>query len=300
MASSKTAEATAYAAPMDGMPPPPPYQEMDNRTSAYPSAGPAPSYHDGEPSSGAGFTSAGGLRFPPTLNAYLQMAFTRTFHLGERKEAPSFAARMHSGFTKNPELVLYNGPSEKDPILATATHKSLWKSRATLITAPAREGVPHDTESQNVEMACHTSFKHKTYTFTADVGVGKETRREEFEWRSSHGNEVRELDGYKWGWKLVRLSGEPLGNGGDRATRASGSTSDGHEIVAVWAHNNSMSMTKAFKFQLMGSALNGMLGERGAALALISALRIWAMELNTAAASSSASGAAAGAAAAAG
>ncbi|KAI1748625.1 hypothetical protein F4782DRAFT_346640 [Xylaria castorea] len=299
MASSKTAEATAYAASMEGIPPPP-YQETDNHTNTYPPAGPAPSYHVGESSSGAGFTSSGGVKFPPTLNAYLQMAFTKTFYLGEKKEAPSFAVRMHSGFTKNPELVLYNGPSEKDPILATATHESMWKSMATLLTVPAREGVLHDNESQKVKMPCHWSLKHQTYTFTADVGVGKETRREEFEWRSSHGNEVRELDGYKWGWKLVRLSGEPVGSGGDRVTRASGSTSDGHEIVAVWAHNNSMSMTKAFKFQFMGSALNGMLGERGAVMALISALRIWSLELNTAAASSSAGSGAAGAGAAAG
>ncbi|KAI8948681.1 hypothetical protein F4801DRAFT_442961 [Xylaria longipes] len=296
---TKEAEATAYTLSMEGIPPPP-YQETDNRTNAYPPAGPAPSYHVGEPSSGAGFTSSGGLKFPPTLNAYVPMAFTRTFHLGEKKEAPSFAVRMHSGFTKNPELVLYNGPIDKDPILATAAHESLWKSRTTLLTVPAREGVLHDSESQSVKMSCHWSLKHQTYTFTADVGVGKETRREEFEWRSSHGNEVKELDGYKWGWKLVRLSSEPLGSGGgDRATRASGSTSDGLEVVAVWAHNNSMSMTKAFKFQFMGSALNGMLGERGAALALISALRIWSLELNTATASSSAASAGAAAAAAA-
>ncbi|KAI0453337.1 hypothetical protein F5B21DRAFT_479666 [Xylaria acuta] len=297
MANSKRAEAAAYAAETEGIPPPP-YQETDNRTNAYPPAEPVPSYHVGESSSGAGFVSSGGLRFPPTLNAYLKMAFTKTFHLGEKKEAPSFAVRMHSGFTKNPELVLYNGPSEKDPILATATHESVWKSTTTLLTVPAREGVLHDDESQGVKMHCHWSLKHKSYTFRADVGVGKETRREEFEWRSSHGNEVRELDGYKWGWKLVRLSSEPLGSGGGRATRASGSTSDGLEVVAVWAHNNSMSMSKAFKFQFMGSALNGMLGERGAALALISALRIWSLEINSAAASSAAASSAAAAVAA--
>ncbi|KAI0467411.1 hypothetical protein F4859DRAFT_494337 [Xylaria cf. heliscus] len=293
MASSKEAEATVHAASMDGIPPPP-YQETDSHGIAHPPAGPAPSYHVGESVSGAGFISSGGVKFPPTLNAYFPMAFTKTFHLGERKEAPSFAVRMHSGFTKNPELVLYNGPSEKDPILATANYESLWKSKTTLLTVPAREGKLHDDESQSVKMACHWSLKHQTFTFAADIGVGKETRREEFEWRSSHGNEVRELDGYKWGWKLVRLSSEPLGGGGERATRASGSTSDGLEVVAVWAHNNSMSMTKAFKFQFIGSALNGMLGERGAALALISAIRIWSLELNTGTASSSVAAVAAG------
>lgn len=220
------------------------------------------------------------------------------FHLGERKEAPIFAGRMHSGLTKNPDLVIYAGPTNSGPILATATHDSLWKSRGSGLTVAAREGAPHDVESQRVKLSSHWSFKHSTYTFEADVGVGAETRREKFEWRSSHGSEVKELEGYKWGWKLVRLAGEAVGGGGDRATRALGSTSDGLEVVAAWAHNGSMSMSKAFKFQLMGSVRSGMLGERAATLALISALWIWYLEVNSASASSS-SGAAAGAAAAA-
>ncbi|KAI1420218.1 hypothetical protein F5Y12DRAFT_773995 [Xylaria sp. FL1777] len=254
--------------------PPPPYQEVNHGKNA----GPAPSYNAGRPSRGAGSTYGTTLKFPPTLNAYLQLGFTKTFHLGETKDTPLFAARMHSGLTRNPELVLYDGPSEKGPVLATATHASMWKS-ASVITAPAREGVAHDSDTQQVTMSAPRILKHKTYAFTADVGVGKETRREQFEWRSSHGNEVRELDGYRWGWKLVRLSNQAADSGEDRAMRASGSTSDGFEVVAAWAHNNSMSMSKAFKFQLMGSVLSGMLGDRGAILALISALRIWSIEV---------------------
>ncbi|KAI0399401.1 hypothetical protein F4802DRAFT_589758 [Xylaria palmicola] len=288
MGNSKEAEAAAYAASMQGIPPPP-YQETSEH---YAQQGPAPSYGAGEGGSQAGSISGVKPKFPPALNAYLQMGFTRTFYLGEKKEAPLFAVRMHSGFTKNPDLVLYDGPSDKGPILATANHESLRKSRSSMMTAPAREGLPHDSESQRVAMPAHTTFKHRTFPFTADVGVGKETRREQFEWRSSHGAEIRELDGYRWGWKLVRLSSQAPGGGGDRATRASGSTSDGHEIVAVWAHNNTMSMTKAFKFQFLGSALSGMLGDRGAALALISALRIWSLELNSSAASAASSSAA--------
>ncbi|KAI0904172.1 hypothetical protein F4823DRAFT_226444 [Ustulina deusta] len=273
------AEAAAFSASADGVPPPP-YEETSYNTSAYTPPGPAPSYDAGGSSSGAGSISGVKRKFPPALNAYMQLGFTKTFHLGETKDAPLFAARMHSGLTKNPELVLYDGPSEKSAILATATHESMWRS-GSIITVPAREGVAHDSESQRVAMSVPRVLKHKTYTFSADIGVGKETRREAFEWRSSHGSEVRELDGYRWGWKLVRLSSQTAGGGGDRATRGSGSTSDGLEVVAAWAHNNSMSMTKAFKFQLMGSALTGMLGDRGATLALISALRIWFLELAT-------------------
>lgn len=270
MGNPKEAEAAAEAyAVSTGEAPPPYYQQPGETPYDYPPRGLAPMYAAGESSSGAGSS----LRFPPALNAYFSKGFSRLFHLGEKKEAPIFAGRMHSGFTKNPDLVLYDGPTDSGPILATATHDSLWKSRGSALTVAARDGVSHDVESQKIKLSSHWSFKHSTYTFEADVGVGKETRREQFEWRSSHGNEVKELDGYKWGWKLVRLSGQAVGSGGgDRATRALGSTSDGLEVVAAWAHNGSMSMSKAFKFQLMGSARSGMLGKRAATLALISAL----------------------------
>ncbi|KAI3320886.1 hypothetical protein HD806DRAFT_505253 [Xylariaceae sp. AK1471] len=271
----------AFVASADGVAPPP-YSETDNiarSANAYQPSGPAPSYGTGESSSGAGSISGVKLKFPPALNAYVQWKLTMTFHIGERKETPLYAVRTHSGFTKNPELVLYDGPSDKHPILATANHESIWKPKRSVLTIPAREGVSHDTASQRVEMNLNWSLKHQTYTFEADVGAGKDTRRERFEWRGSHGGEVRELDGYKWGWKLVRLSSQLPGGGGERATRVLGSASDGNEVVAAWAHNNSMSMTKAFKFQFMGSALTGMMGDRWATLALISALRMWWIEI---------------------
>ncbi|KAI1172277.1 hypothetical protein F4777DRAFT_562371 [Nemania sp. FL0916] len=275
-------EAAAFAASGDGLPPPPPYQEVGDSTNAYPPPGPAPTYEAGESSSGSRAISNVQCKIPPSLNAYLPMAFTKTFHLGAKKDEPLFAVRSHSGFTKNPELVMYDGPSDKGHVLATATYES-WKSRNSILTAPAREGaVDHDSEKQRVIMGAHISLKHQTYTFTADVGAGKETRNEAFEWRSSRGSEVKELDGYRWGWKLVRLSSRMEGGGGDRLTRELGSTSDGLEVVAAWAYNNSMSMTKAFKFQLLGSARTGTMGDRGAVLALMSALRIWWIEMNTA------------------
>ncbi|KAI0509563.1 hypothetical protein F5B22DRAFT_316272 [Xylaria bambusicola] len=261
--------------------PPPPYQSMGYGTNTSPPSEPAPSYHGGESSTAAGPISGGNSKFPPALNAYYKWGFTKTFYLGETKDTPRLAGRWHSGLSKKPELELFDGPDDKGALLATARHGSIFRS-ASVLTIPAREGVPHDTESQQISMSCPKLLKDKTYAFAADVGVGKETRREEFEWRSSHGSEVREVGGLRWGWKLVRLSGGSVGGGGDRATRELGSTSDGLEVVAAWAHNSSASMTKAFKFQLMGSALTGMLGDRGATVALVSALWLWAIEVATA------------------
>jgi hypothetical protein len=202
-----------------------------------------------------------------------------TFHLGETKDTPLYAVRAHSGMTKNPELMLYDGPTDKYPVLATANRQSVWKPKRSILTVPAHEGISHDSESQRVEMNQNGTLKIQNFAFEADVGLGKDTHREQFEWRVSHAGEVRDLHGVSWGWKLVRLSSQPLGGGGERATRALGSTSDGNEVVAVWAHQSGMSMTKAFKFQFTGSALTGMMGDRWATLALISALRIWWLEL---------------------
>ncbi|KAK5637032.1 hypothetical protein RRF57_012744 [Xylaria bambusicola] len=279
MENPKHYEAQAETAADDHEVPPPPYQNTDYSTNNYPPSEPAPSYHDGESSAAAGPISGVNSKFPPALNAYYKWGFTKTFYLGETKDTPRLAGRWHSRLSKKPELELFDGPDDKGALLATAHHGSISKS-ATTLTIPAREGVPHDTESQQVTMSCPKLLKSKTYAFAADVGVGKETRREEFEWRPSHGSEVREVGGLRWGWKLVRLS-ESVGGGGDRATRELGSTSDGLEVVAAWAHNSSASMTKAFKFQLMGASLTGMLGERGAAVALISALWIWTIEVAT-------------------
>ncbi|KAI1195880.1 hypothetical protein F5X97DRAFT_326108 [Nemania serpens] len=271
MGNPKEAEAAASAEFGHGYRPPPPYQETNSNINVYPPSGPAAVYNFGESSSGAGAISGVRSNFPPVLNAYFH-PFMSTFHLGEKKDKPCFAVRMHSGFTKSPNLVLHDGPSDKDPVLATVARKTL---TAFALTAPTREGIAHDSESQTVTMSVHVGLKHKTYRFIADVGAGRQTQSEEFEWRSSHGSEVKELGGYKWGWKLVRLSSPPLGTGGDRATRASGSTGDGLEVVAVWAHNNSLSMSKVLKFEFLGSARTGMLGDRGRALALMSALTIW-------------------------
>lgn len=58
--------------------------------------------------------------------------------------------------------------------------------------------------------------------------------------------------------------------------RPPGVTSDGREVVAVWALNTmSMTMTKALKFEYMGSAARGELGERWEIMAVVTALRLW-------------------------
>jgi hypothetical protein len=135
----------------------------------------------------------------------------------------------------------------------------------------------------------HTKLTLKTaiYSFTAPVQRGEKVVPERFEWRQSHGPEVTGLSSsHAWGYKLVRLESphasrpsadepESSRRGGKRAERDVGQTSDGKDVVAVWADNMKTSMTKYVKFQLLGDALGGAMGEVFDIMAVATGLRIW-------------------------
>ncbi|KAI1080469.1 hypothetical protein F5B20DRAFT_539327 [Whalleya microplaca] len=288
-------------------PAPPPYTETDNARqytngSAAPAI-PAPSYSEAGASTSTNKIAGVSNRFPPTLNAYLQKkGMSKTFHLGEHAETPLFSVSMHSGWTGKPMLNLKSGPNNTDPVLATANDESRWSGKNAIIQifAPEEGSAAGSSSSSRspqptttVKMTHKTGWRHATFSFSADVGLGKDTRREDFEWRHSRSEDIKELDKHSWGWKLVRLGSQAEGQGGDRATRSSGVSSDGKEIVAIWTMNGKWSMNKAFKFQYFGSALTGMMGERFAIVALMTALKMWYQEYvaSTSAATAGAAGA---------
>ncbi|KAA8916900.1 hypothetical protein TRICI_001019 [Trichomonascus ciferrii] len=110
-----------------------------------------------------------------------------------------------------------------------------------------------------------TSPTNATYTFS----LGKET----FEWRPSRGREVRELGGkLSHGWKLVRLGCLDEATGGNRQERKPGYSSDGMEIVALFAFSAYLNFSKAFSFRFMGPV--GSLGKRGELVAFTSAMQL--------------------------
>ncbi|PKS08065.1 hypothetical protein jhhlp_006677 [Lomentospora prolificans] len=128
-----------------------------------------------------------------------------------------------------------------------------------------------------------------------DVGEGAGRRLERFEWRRSHGQEVKSVGQSSWGWKLVRL-----GAGGAEAddqvnyddegplTR-NGLTSDGKEVVAVWADSNSWkSISKVGELQFLSSGASGELGIRWSLMALMSCLCMWQKMMQNSVASSAA------------
>ncbi|KAH9986114.1 hypothetical protein F4779DRAFT_611931 [Xylariaceae sp. FL0662B] len=276
--------------PADESAPPPPYTERD-RAAQYTDGLVAPSYSEASASTSPANIAGVKPRFPPTLNGYLQKGgMSRTLLLGEHAEKPLHAVIMHSGWTSKPELILHTGPSSTDPVLATAINESRWTNKHVMVELLASEG-----PKTAVKITQNAGWRHVTWSFSVDVGLGKDTRRENFEWRHSRSGEIRDLDKYSWGWKLVRLGSEDAARGGDRATRSVGATSDGKEVVAVWAIHGKMSMNKAFKFQYLGSAVTGMLGETFATVALMSALKMWYQEYMVGAATSASTAAAGGA-----
>ncbi|CAL5868532.1 uncharacterized protein PFLUO_LOCUS2758 [Penicillium psychrofluorescens] len=251
---------------------PPPYSENDQGGSGPILRDDLPSYH--QPASGSKTMQSATVKFPPSVYGYLQWKLTSTFHLGPTAEEKLFAASTHSNMFQNkPTVTLHDGPTDKDPIMATV-HADKWgRARPIILTLPPRPGGSH--EDAIVEKM--STEKHVSPTFTFETNAaGKGARRERFEWRQSRGNEISELSsGHSYGWKLVWLSGPVVNVGGNRKERHPGISSDGKEIVAILAHNMSWSMTKGFRFAFLGTGLTGTFGENWEILTVVSALQLW-------------------------
>ncbi|OTA99453.1 hypothetical protein M426DRAFT_325106 [Hypoxylon sp. CI-4A] len=286
---------------------PPPYSATDIGARETPHASEAPTYEAVPGSSRNTSTRViAGVkhRFPQSLNAYYQkLGFSKSLNLGEHADKPLFAVSMHSGLSGKPMLELHAGPSTSDPIIATSGNRSVFSSGMTTVVQimPAASLFSQDSASgstsqaqaaaaaaaavETITMKETHDWRHLniTYPFSLEVGLGggssKDTRVEHFEWRSSRGAEIQTLTQFSRGYKLVRVGSSAVGQGGRRATRAAGATSDGLEVVAVCAYNGSWSLSKAFKFQFLESGATGVLGDRFALVALMSGLKIWYVEM---------------------
>ncbi|KAI1770952.1 hypothetical protein F4818DRAFT_430697 [Hypoxylon cercidicola] len=108
---------------------------------------------------------------------------------------------------------------------------------------------------------------------------------ERFEWRRApRGNMAHEMFQHAKGSKLVRLGRKGPGEeqGGKRAARHVGGTSDGKEVVAVLATEQRVVPAlggKPFRFEICGSGKTGELGHHFAYVALMTALQIWYIEI---------------------
>ncbi|OQD63898.1 hypothetical protein PENPOL_c008G00510 [Penicillium polonicum] len=258
--------------PLDSLPP---YTEHDPQSAAQAPQYEIPSYTACESTS----TSAT-AKFPPAMNGYFQWKLTTTFHLGPTADEKLYAVSTPATvFNNKPTIVLHDGPTNKHPVMATAQGDKWGRSRPVAITLPPRPGSQHQ-DSIVEQVIPGGSLKHFSPSHMFEISVGpKGTTRERFEWRKSHGNEIKELVGFSYGWKLVRLTGPVNNVAGSRKERARGYTSDGLEIVALIAHNASWSMTKGFRFAFMGAGLTGTMGENWEVVVVTSALQLWFIDV---------------------
>ncbi|KAJ5734984.1 uncharacterized protein N7483_000109 [Penicillium malachiteum] len=185
-------------------------------------------------------------------------------------------------FTNSLSVTLHDGATHEASILATLTANE-WGLRGTkpcLFHLPVRPGSLYKREivKRMIPRSKKFTARKPIWNFSALITSkdGTQDVEEIFEWRSSGGKEVEEIaTGYRYGWKLVRVSGPNSGSGGPRKKRDFGFTSDGLDIVAVATHNPSRCMDKALRFSFMRTGLTGELGEGWEIMAVVSALQLW-------------------------
>ncbi|KAE8353776.1 hypothetical protein BDV28DRAFT_132413 [Aspergillus coremiiformis] len=259
-------------------PSPPPYSEHETRVPTEH----VPQYEAPHWNTSTGDSTrlqAATKKFPPALNGYFQWRnLTREFHLGPAGSEKLFSMSLQVEHRKSKQtMILRNGPTEQDPPLALMESDAYLRAKPVTITILPQTG---SHESPIVEpFEGFVPYKRISPTFSIAVGgTGKDAHCEKFQWRSSHGKEIKELGGYSSGWKLVRLSHTVGETSASRSERTVGCSSDGREIVAVVAHNASWSLTKGFRFAFLGSGLTGILGEDWETMAVITAVHIWLVD----------------------
>jgi hypothetical protein len=213
-------------------------------------------------------------RFPPAFNLYCEASLKHyIFYIGGEKTQKLYAVSLHIGIFGKPDLILHDGPESSDQPLATVKNDGML-SRHSIVKIPSFPGSKLDNIHEDLRF--HYGLKSTTCTFSIPIEYDAEVYVENFEWRQSHGDEVKALSGWPLGMKLVRSrNGTPERKGGKRKEREIGESSDGNEVVAVWAFHAKPSMTKIGMFQFLGSGATGELGEHWAIVAIVSVFRLW-------------------------
>ncbi|KAI1395276.1 hypothetical protein F4819DRAFT_198425 [Hypoxylon fuscum] len=224
--------------------------------------------------------------FPPVIHARYQWKLSKTFHLySEKPDDRVFAVSTHAGYTgRYPRAVLHNGPNDKDPILAVAREETPATSIDRYSLNSVIELPPVDSSTNSGElvkeiMQTHTVGQNGVgYWFPIEVNHGGKMRNENFEWRKTKKGSDDDLQG--GGFKLLRLSSQEVeansGSSGATSSTHRATAEDGHEVVAVFKWNNTLTnMMHPFEVHFVGDALSGSLGERWSLMVVITALRLW-------------------------
>ncbi|KAI5866532.1 hypothetical protein GGS23DRAFT_275794 [Durotheca rogersii] len=223
--------------------------------------------------------------FPPEMQARYQWKITATFHLcgGERPDDRLFAVSTHAGWDGEvPRIVLHNGPSDKDPVLAfsceerTVTRLDVYSPNSIVKLPPV---VPSADPKQLATeiMRAHTIGETGVgYEFSIEVSHSAKLVREKFEWRKVKKGADGELK--EGGFKLLRLSSrrDPESVAASPSQEPAAATEDGYDVVAVFKWNKTLTnLMRPFDLRFVGDALSGSLGERWALVTVLTALRLW-------------------------
>ncbi|KAI4860534.1 hypothetical protein F4820DRAFT_452842 [Hypoxylon rubiginosum] len=229
------------------------------------------------------------MEITPRLKAYFPKGYViEKFYLGEDAHDFKYTVSNNSIDRKTKALMsLHDGPTEDSPAIATI-HSPMTRDPINEVKITVQlpsHGYSAEREKTTITLFILRLIGHTRYAFRTKVGQPATARVEKFEWRPSHGNEVRTIHPSAYGCKLVRVGqeGPGGGEGGARKTRQSGETSDGKEVVAVWGTTHGLVPSvlvptkKPFTFQLCGSGKTGELGEEFSIFALMTALQLYTM-----------------------
>lgn len=285
-------------------PGPPAYDESEPTPPSQQSQ--APPYYENQASKNHATTSSPYRQFPPVMNAYYEWHSMKTFNLcGATKEDRLYVVEMHTGYSaKGPlglkaGMILHNGLSTKDPILAVAGDESQFAARvyafnanSVIMLPPLEDRASH--RAMTTEMMRPSATSDNGVAFIFSVEVGEKLRRKRFEWRKFKKGDGGD-EASPGGFKLLRLPSSSKktdtntgGSSSSKGDDSSSPTGDDGEVVAVLTLTRSWAKIKhPFSLELTGSALSGALGERWTLVVVITAIRLCMLNSNGRAAKTS-------------
>ncbi|KAM7216125.1 hypothetical protein V8F06_008500 [Rhypophila decipiens] len=236
--------------------------------------------------------------FPAIIEAYyiydLSIATLKTFKLCDGTASSSstnskdalFSVQVNTGYIPRkplgmkPGLILHNGPSHKDPILAAAGAESFWSAAWWAFNANSLVFLPpvHPTrDSTKDDMVAEAMIAEKVdgdegvaFRLSMVVGSPGEERIELFEWRKIKSPESQK--------SCFHLFSRTPTNGPDQNTSTNQDTTEQRHpeplAIITWRRATSY-FKRAFTLELKGRVLDGSLGQRGTVMVVTTALRLW-------------------------
>jgi len=226
--------------------------------------------------------------FPRRFSATYKKSLTKILALltdADRPNSPSYAISWPSGSYGS--LTFHAGPTKDHELLATVRLAGRLGSDFNVALPALFTGGEQKTEI----LRYVPSFKREMWWFAMPVGSGADVRIERFEWRRSRGAEVKGVEGGSGsGWKLVRMGGQMASDTGHRDDEADdddgrieGFTSDGKEVVAVWADAGlSFHLSRIGGLEFRGSGATGELGLLWSVMAVVTCMCIYQLQLQRA------------------